>query len=388
VRTLRPFRRPAALGALLAGAVAVLAPPARAVVVERVVAIIGEQAIFLSDLRHRSRAILAQLHRQVPPGPRRAAEESKMYRQLLDRMVDDRLEQVAADRAKITVSADEIDRALGIIATREKLTVEKLLSELGPSLGLTVQEYRDEVRRQILEEKLMNLRVLPRIRITPEDVRLGYQQLHREERRQLGYRAQWIVLRVPPGSSPEARDERRKLADQLSREARAGAEFASLARRYSDDSPTRDKGGDLGHAKPGDLAAPIEEVSFALEVGEVSSPFVFGTDFIVLHIAERDPSALPPLAQAQEEVAARVFGERREKAKRQWLDELRKSVHVDVRLLDPPSLRRRPSPFRRSVGLAAVARRPLRRARGAACATLWARPRLRGCPGARRAHAH
>lgn len=330
---LSPPRGSAALGALLAGlALASLAPPARAVVVERVVAVIGEQAILLSDLRHRSRPILAQLHRGVPPGPRRAAEESRMFRQLLDKMVDERLEQVAADRAKIVATAEEIDRALGIIASREKMSVEKLLSEVGPGLGLTVQEYRDEVRRQILEEKLINLRVLPRIRITPEDVRIGYQQMQREERRQLGFRAQWVVLRVPPGSSPEAREERRRLAEQISTDARAGADFAALARRFSDDAPTRPEGGDLKHAKPGELASPVEEVAFALEVGEVSSPFVFGTDFIVLRLAERDPTTLPPLAQAQDEVAARVFSDRRDKAKRQWLDELKKSVHVDVRL--------------------------------------------------------
>jgi peptidyl-prolyl cis-trans isomerase SurA len=317
---------------LAGAALAALAPPARAVVVERVVAVVGEQAVLLSDLRQRSRPILAQLHRQVPPGPRRAAEESKMYRQVLDRMVDDRLEQIAADRAKLSVTAEEIDRALGIIAGREKVSVERLLSEVTPSLGMTAQEYRDEVRRQILEEKLMSLRVLPRIRITPEDVRLGYQQLQREERRQLAFRAQWLVLRVPPGSSAEAREERRRLAEQVAREARGGADFAALARRYSDDSPTRPKGGDLGRVKPGELAPGVEEVAFALDVGEVSSPFVFESNFIVLRVAERDPSSLPPLAQAQEEVAARVFGERRERARRQWLDEMKKSVHVDVRL--------------------------------------------------------
>jgi peptidyl-prolyl cis-trans isomerase SurA len=332
VRTLSPPRRPAALGACLAGlALVALAPAARAVVVERVVAVVGEQAILQSDLRQRSKPSLMQLYRQIPPGPQRAAEESKLYRELLDRMVDDRLEQIAADRAKITVSAEEIERALGIIASREKISVERLLSEVGPNLGLSVQEYRDEVRRQILEEKLISLRVLPRIRITPEDVRIGYQQLQRKERRQLGYRAQWIVLRVPPGSSPEAREERRRLAERLVAEARAGADFGDLARRYSDDSRTRNEGGDLKHAKPGELAAPVEDVALVLEVGEVSAPFVFGTDFVILHVAERDPSTLPPLAQAQDEVAARVFGDRRDKAKRQWLDELKKSVHVDVR---------------------------------------------------------
>jgi peptidyl-prolyl cis-trans isomerase SurA len=64
---------------------------ARAITVEKVVAVVGEKAILLTDLRKRARPFLAQLGASVPEGPRRTAEESKMYSQLIDRMVDEQL---------------------------------------------------------------------------------------------------------------------------------------------------------------------------------------------------------------------------------------------------------------------------------------------------------
>ena len=310
----------------------VIAPgPAVATVVERVVAVVGEQAIFLSDLRHRARPILGQIAERVPAGPQRSAVESEMFKELLQQMVDERLIQAAAERSQKKVSSDEIDNGVKNIASSQGLTVDELMSAAIQS-GLTVQELRDQVMRQLLEQKMLSVRVMPRVRISSEDVRLGYARLVRDERKKLGYRPQWIVLHVLPGSSAEARAQRHQTADELVTAARAGADFGDLAQRYSDDSGTRPKGGDLGPVKPGALAPGVEDVALALDVGEVSAPFVFGPDIVILRIAERDASALPPLAEAHDRVASEVFSERLQKARRQWLDELKRGIHVDVRM--------------------------------------------------------
>lgn len=329
-----PMRRllRSSLLAVALGAGVLLAPSAAdAIIVEKIVAVIGEQAIFLSDLRHRARPILAQIAERVPPGPQRNAIESEMYRELLQQMVDERLVQIAADRSQKKVASDEVDRGLSNIAASQGMTVDELLAAAIQS-GMTVQELRLQVQRQLLEQKMLSLRVAPRVRISSEDVRIGYAKLQREERKKLGYRLQWIVLHVPPASSSEARKERRDLADKLVALGRGGSDFADLASRYSDDAPTRVKGGDLGAVKPGALAQPIEDVAMGLDVGEISAPFQFGPDYIVLRIAERDASALPPLEQAHDRVASEVFTERLQKARRQWLDELKRGVYVDVRM--------------------------------------------------------
>lgn len=304
---------------------------AEATVIERVVAIVGEHAILLSELRRRSRPMLLQIQEQVPPGPQRTAYEGEMTREVLQQMVDERLMQVASERAGRRVTSEEVNQGLRMMAEGERQTVDELEQEAVAS-GMTPQELREQVQRQLLEQKMLSLRVLPRVRISSDDVRIGYARLLREERKQLEFRPQWVVLSVPANASPEARAERRQLAEKIVAEARAGADFADLAAHYSDDGATRARGGDLGPLKPGTLATALDEAALGLAVGEVSAPIAFGATLVILRVKERDRSKLRPLEQAHEQVAVEVYTERVQRARRQWLDELKRSVHVEIRL--------------------------------------------------------
>ena len=105
-----------ALGAAFLGASLVVAPQARATVIERIVAVVGEHAILLSDVRQRGRPFLLQIHQRIANASQEAAAESEMFKQLLDRMVDERLEQQAAEKAHLTVSSEEIDNGLHNVA--------------------------------------------------------------------------------------------------------------------------------------------------------------------------------------------------------------------------------------------------------------------------------
>lgn len=337
-----PFRRAlartAAATTLASALVAATATAAHATVVERVVAVIGERAVLLTDLRNRARPFLLELGRRGLSSAQQAAAESEMYKQLLDRMVEERLEQSAAEKSHVTVTSEEIDAGIRNVSAQQHLTPDDLMAE-AVRQGLTVQEYRDEIRRQILEGKLLQLRVKGRIRITEDDVKGAYGRLARAERKHLGYHAAWIVLHAAPTLSPDARADLDQLAASLAETARQGHDadgrpvsFASLAHTFSDDASTRDDGGDLGTHKPGELAGPIEEEIVKLDVGGVSAPFTYKDAIVIVKVLGRDPSQIPPLSEVHDEVAQRVYGEQMDKARRQWLDELRRSTYVDVRL--------------------------------------------------------
>jgi peptidyl-prolyl cis-trans isomerase SurA len=319
-------------------ALSAVAAAARSAIAERVVAVVGEHAILLSDMRQRARPFLMQIRQRAPAGAQQAAAESEMYKQLLERMVDERVEQQAAEKAHLTVTSEEIDAGLRNVAAQQGLTVEQLVQEAAKT-GLTPQEYRDEVRRQILEGKLLQLRVRGRVRVTEDDIRVTYNKLVQAERGRLGYRLAWIVLHVAPDATDAARADREQLAERLVATARARVdnkqrpvEFADLARNFSDDTPTRGHGGDLGPRKPGDLAQTIEDEAGKLDVGGVSAPFRFKDDLVIIKVVSRDPSQLPALEQAKDELLQRAYGEQMEKARKQWIDELRHATYVDVRL--------------------------------------------------------
>ena len=81
-------------------------------------AIVGERAILMSDLRERAQPFLARVHAEVPAGAQRAAATSQLYKTLIERMVDEELEQRAANRANVVVSSREIDEALHALRRR------------------------------------------------------------------------------------------------------------------------------------------------------------------------------------------------------------------------------------------------------------------------------
>src|SRR5262245_7587018 len=114
-------------------------------------------------------------------------------------MVNEELEAQAAVRANVTVSSQEIESAFENIAASQGKTKEQLFEEARTKNGLTEQDYRDEMRRQIIEGKMLQLRVKGRVRITEEDIKTMYDRVLREERKLRNFHAAWVVLRLLPG---------------------------------------------------------------------------------------------------------------------------------------------------------------------------------------------
>jgi peptidyl-prolyl cis-trans isomerase SurA len=319
-----------ALSLALAGLSLALAgpPTAEAAIVERIVAVIGDKAILLSDLRARAEPGLVQIYRSVPPGAQRNAAISQLYRAMLDRLVDEELETRAAQQSKVTVSAREIEEALERVAAQNKLTVPALLAEAERG-GLNERSYRDELRRQLLEAKLINVRLQGRIRVTEEDLRVAYRKLVLEERQRLSFTPAWIVIGSGTGASEQR--ARRKLAEALSEQART-SDFAALARQHSEEVNSRAAGGKLRPMLPNELHPTLARVAIGLEPGESSPPVLVGKNLVVLKVLERAESDLPKYEEAQRELGERVYLEKMAQAKKTWLDGLRRQHHVEVRL--------------------------------------------------------
>ncbi len=313
----------------VAAAIALLVSlSASATIVERIVAVVGDKAILLSDLRTRAQPFLLQVHQTVPAGAQRNAAISQVYRSVLDRLVDEELEQRAAQQSKLAVTPKEIEEAMGRVAAQNKITIETLISEATRS-GLSEAGYKDELRRQLLEAKLINVRLQGRIRVVDEDLRDAYRKLVLEERQRLAVTPAWIVLHA--GNTPAEQRDKRALAERIAEQARTG-DFAELARRYSDDAGTRATGGSLKSVHLEELPAPLARLALGLEVGQSSSAVRVGDRYVVLKILKRDASELPDFEQARNELTERVYMEKMAQAKKTWLAGLRRQHHVEVRL--------------------------------------------------------
>ncbi len=313
-------------GLLLSGAAFTWAPrAAEAAIVERIVAVVGEKAILLTDLRERALPLLLRVYASVPAGPQRSATISQVYQTVLERMVDEELEQQAAENSGITVTTQEVDEALARVSRQNQLSINEVLVEAKRS-GLSIQNYRDELRRQLLQAKMAQLRLRGRVRVTEEDVESAYRELLVQERLQQTQRT--MRLRIPFGRTQAEQVEQRALAESLANQAQNGADFRELVERYA----TSAGSGLATPLPPIQEPKPIQRASLTLDVGQTSPPVKHGGDWVILQVIERPPSQLPPLEDVRAEMHQQVYMEKMAGAREHWLDGLRRRTHVEIRL--------------------------------------------------------
>jgi peptidyl-prolyl cis-trans isomerase SurA len=312
-----------------------MARPCEASIVERIVAVVGERPILLSDLRQRGRPHLWRIAASAPSPTQQAAQESEMFRELLNRLIDETLEENAAGKAHISVSPEEIDNGIRQVANQTKLQPADVINE-AKKQGLTEQDYRDEIRRQVLEGKLIQLRVRGRVRVTDLDAHAAYERWQKEIAQQQPVDLKIIVLQISPGGSPQAAAAREALAQDIVMRARRGDDYCALVTQFSQDPSTLNTCGSRGLVPMAALFPELQQAAKALKTGETSDPIPFrdpmgNSAILVVQLANANPT-LPPFEQVKEQMMERAFGDATERQRKLWLTELRRGVYIDVRL--------------------------------------------------------
>ena len=301
----------------------------QAIVVERVVAVVGERPILLTDLKERARPFLVQIAQSAQNSTQRVAAENQTLREVLQRMVDERLEEGAADKAKIQITPDDVDAAIANVAGGAKITSKELLAEVGRR-GLSEQDYRDELRRQLLEGKLVQLRLKGRVRIGEDDARAAYQRYLHELGTESPVDLRLLALRINPGAGPREVEIRTTLGQEIADKGRAGEDFCKLIDLYSDDEETKKTCGSRGPQPMTNLVPELQEVVRALQPGQVAGPIRFGNEAVV--ILQLIARTTPPTYEAvREAMYAKATNDALDKQKKTWLAELRRNAYVDVR---------------------------------------------------------
>ncbi len=329
-------RRAAVLaGALFLVGAAATPRPAQAAIVERVVAVVGERPVLLSELRQRARPHLYRIVMSTQNASQQAAAESEMFRELLTRIIDERLEEQAADKAHLTVTPEEVDNGIRQVAAQARLDPKQLVAE-AKRQGLTEQDYRDEIRRQVLEGKLIQLRVRGRVRVTEQDARAAYNTYVKDLAQQSPVELRILVLSIPPGTSQQTAAARVTLAEELSRRARSGEDFCELVLQYSDDPSTKNTCGSRGPVPLQALFPELQDVARTQKPGETSAPIVFkdptGQQAVLVVQSIASQGKAPPFDEVKEQMMERAYIEATERQRKQWLQELRRGVYIDVRL--------------------------------------------------------
>jgi len=256
-------------------------------VIDRIMAVVGDQIILQSDLNFQLQLYLAQTGQK----PQDSAQLKALKNQLLDQMINDRLILAQAEKdTTLNVAPKEVEAALEehLQRIRSQFTSEEEFLQQLSQENLTVRElkikYKPDVRSQLLKEKLISQK-LGKVTVSTKEVRDFYNN-YRDSlpSQQEAFRLSHILLQVKPGQ--KTLDSLRSLAEDIRQKALAGADFASLAQAYSQD-PTSKSGGDLGFFSRGELDSTFEKVAFSLAPGEISGVVKTQFGFHIIKVEER-----------------------------------------------------------------------------------------------------
>ena len=320
------FRRWAAVWALaFLAAPALLPAQEQPQPIDRIVAVVGDRPILLSEVEEE----LLVLQSQGQQLPTDSAGRNTLRRQVLERMVDEEvLYQKARQDTTITVTDADVQNAVDEQARRVRSqfpTETEFRAQLSAAGFGTPEEYRrwlaDQQRRSAYQQRyLEKLRGEGKLRgaaVSEAEVREAFAAAQAQAQAQL--RPATITMSqiaVAPEPTPLARATAYARAESALAEVRSGADFSTVARRLSDDIGSRERGGDLGWFRRGAMVQAFDRAAFRLRPGQISDIVSTPYGYHIILVDRVQPGEvkarhilITPAVTARELDAARVIAD-------------------------------------------------------------------------------
>jgi len=282
-------------GAMLAfcagGLFAQTAAPNAIVLVDRILAIVNNEVITSREIAERVKTVTQQLGQQGTPLP----PAEVLQKQVLERMIMDRLQiQLAKDTA-LRVDDLQLDRTVARVAENNKMSLTNFRLALERD-GIQFEKFREEIRNEIMLSRLREREVDSRITISNNEIDYFLSQQDASQTSASEYNLAHILLRLPEQASPEQVEKQRARASQVLLQLRQGADFAKLAVSFSD-APDALQGGAMGWRARDRLPELYAHALEDMKAGEVSAVLRSPAGFHVIKLLDRRGAGAPVMVE-------------------------------------------------------------------------------------------
>ncbi|MFI5322356.1 MAG: peptidylprolyl isomerase [Thermodesulfobacteriota bacterium] len=301
--------------------------------IDRVVAVVNDDVITLSELR--------EMALSTNPTSTKEIDENAVLQQ----MIEEKLFDQEAKKLGLTVTEAELDASIENVKQKFNLN-DAQMAEVLKKQNMTPESFREQWRHQTLGNKLLESQLKNKIVITEEEIQDYYKQNYAGKSSDAGE----VSTNAPTGqvkiahiliatSTPGAE----KKAEEVAGLAKSGKDFGQLAKQYSDDKLSADKGGDLGYFKKGDLIAPLETAVQNTPVGGVTSPVESPAGYHVIKVLERtEPEKAKNKSGSSDtvvigegtrkEITDILYKQKAEAQLKTWVDSLKQNAYIEIKL--------------------------------------------------------
>jgi peptidyl-prolyl cis-trans isomerase SurA len=261
--------------------------------VDYIVALVNSEPVTNFDVRQRLLRVEQQLAAQGQPLPPR----EELVPQVLEQLVLERAQLQQASESGMRVDEATLLQAEQGIAAQNQLDVEAFRRR-AVSEGMDLNRLRNELRNQVLLQRLREREVEARVRVSEADIDSFLRERKSTNPETVEVNLGHVLVQVPEGANPARVSELQARAQGVADRLRAGADFAGQAREYSE-APEASNGGQMGLRSVGRLPELFVDATRSLPTGGIAGPLRSAAGFHVLKVIERRQSASPDLGVTQ-----------------------------------------------------------------------------------------
>jgi peptidyl-prolyl cis-trans isomerase SurA len=295
-----------------------LAGPVAAEVVDRIVAVVNDDIITMSELQNMTKTIETQSG--VKP---KGTDEKKMMKEMLEALIDRKLARAEAKRRGITVADKEVEETLTRFKQRNNIPDDETFAKGLAQAGLSLKEFKQQILDQMTQERLLMMVAGAKVSISDAEVRRLYDQRFKKG----GTMVHLVTLRMPypPGATQAQQDEIKEKAEAILNAVKRGESFEGAAAKHSL------KPSDAGFVSQSDLDPRLAEFLEQLKPKEIA-PVATQEGVQLIQVVARRTGESRSFEETAPEIRRILQQQEMEKYFVEWVKTLRDKAHIKIML--------------------------------------------------------
>jgi peptidyl-prolyl cis-trans isomerase SurA len=297
-------------------------------IVDRIVAVVNDDIITLFELNQSIKPYEDKIHALGYTEEKERRMIFKVREGVLSQLIDRKIEDQQIKRSNIKISEEQIDQTIEQIKEKNFFTDEDLRLALAKD-GLTMEVYRNKIKEEILQTRLINLEVKSKVVITEEDISAYYEKHLDMYGGKQKYHLRNILIRIPTFADENKKLEIRAKIDEILKELKAGQSFETMAKNYSVSS-TAAEGGDLGLFELESLSPQLQKTIKRMKPGEFTPVLETDQGYQIFFLQEILKTPGKSLEDVSPEIQRILFQENADKKYQEWIEGLRKKSVIKI----------------------------------------------------------
>ena len=296
---------------------------------DQMIAIINDDVITRTELNRSIVAAKAQISQENLPMP----ADSILKKQVLDQLINKKLQLQLAKQANIQITDEEISKAIANIAKQNNISVSELYQHVN-SEGMSTDEYRNEIRDQMTLQRLQQQEIAGKITITEHEISAFLNSKSWQTHGTNEYRIEDILIPFSDDTpSPDQIAAAKKRAYAVLNKIKSGQHFQDVAQTDSVGKSAL-QGGDLGWRKLPEIPNAFVEKITLMKKNDVAGPIQTPNGFHVILLADIRSSTTQQSAPSRKMVESLLLQRKFEEAVQNWVSKMRNQAYIVNNLND------------------------------------------------------